>query len=157
MTMRARRPTDETGTEVYTPERRRALFGASPGDRIAVEPATPTQIDGELPTPIASAPTPVEASLPIERSEPIRVISMKNRAQSEPRAEEARVPLHVQLRSMAEVAGMHGRSAGLGHLAPPRDAQQARKRRQHDNVVWVCAAVILACAISLGIWFIAGR
>lgn len=153
--MRARRPTDE-GTEVYTPERQRALFGASPGDRIAVEQATPTQIDGELPTPVASAPTPVEASLPIERSEPIRVISMKNRAQSEPRAEEPRVPLHVQLRSMAEVAG-HGRSAGLGRLAPPRDPQQARRRRQRDNVVWVCAAVILACAISLGIWFIAGR
>jgi len=162
MTMRARRPTDETGTEVYTPERRRALFGASPGDRIA-EQATPTQIDAELPTPVASAPTPVEAAMPVEqappgeRSEPIRVISMKNRAPSEPRVDEPRVPLHVQLRSMAELAGTHGRAAGLGHLAPPRDPQQARKRRQRDNVVWACAAILLACVISLGIWFIAGR
>src|SRR5262245_21414487 len=167
MTTRARRPTDETGTEVYTPETRRALVGASPGDRIA-EQATPTEIDSELPTPVASSPTPVEA-MPVEqatptvvaarpeRSEPIRVISMKNRAPSEPRAEEPRVPLHVQLRSMAEVAGTHGRAAGLGHLAPPRDPQQARRRRQRDNVVWACAAILLACAISLGIWFIAGR
>jgi hypothetical protein len=155
MTMRARRPTDETGTDVYTPEKRRALFGAEPGEP-AVEQATPTEIAaGPLP-PVEQATPTVVAARP-ERSAPIRVISMKNRAQSEPRADEARAPLHVQLRSMAEVAGTHGRAAGLGHLAPPRDPQQARKRRQRDNVVWACAAIILACAISLGIWLIAGR
>lgn len=155
MTMRARRPTEDTGTEVYTPERKRELFGASPGDRIA-EQATPTEVaPGPLP-PVEQA-TPTEVAARPERSEPIRVISMKNRAQSEPRPDEPRVPLHVQLRSMAEVAGTHGRAAGLGHLAPPRDPQQARRRRQRDNVVWACAAILLACAISLGIWFIAGR
>jgi hypothetical protein len=170
MTMRARRPTEDTGTEVYTPERRRELFGASPGDRIA-EQATPTEI-APGPLPPAEQATPTEVAARPERlaampngerpaampnGEPIRVISMKNRAQSEPRADEPRVPLHVQLRSMAEVAGTHDRAAGLGHLAPPRDPQQARRRRQRDNVVWACAAILLACAISLGIWFIAGR
>ena len=175
MTMRARRPTEDTGTEVYDPERRRALFGASPGERIAsasesweqdatevgarsgpAEQTTPTEIAAG-PLPAMEPATPTEIAARPERSEPIRVISMKNRAQSEPRPDEARVPLHVQLRSMAEVAGMHGPTTGLGHLAPPRDPQQARRRRQRDNVVWVCAAIILACAISLGIWFIAGR
>jgi hypothetical protein len=165
MTMRARRPTEDTGTEVYTPERQRELFGASPGDRIA-EQATPTDIapgplppaEQATPTEVAARPERPAAMLPNgEQSEPIRVISMKNRAQSEPRADEPRVPLHVQLRSMAEVAGTHDRAAGLGHLAPPRDPQQARRRRQRDNVVWACAAILLACAISLGIWFIAGR
>ena len=58
---------------------------------------------------------------------------------------------------MAEVAGVHAPAGGLGRLAPPRDPQQARKRRQRDNVVWACVAVLLACAISLGIWLLAGR
>ena len=157
MTTRARRPTDE-GTEVYTAEQQRALFGASPGDRIASASESWDQDATDVgarsgPAVEQATPTEIAAAPP---SEPIRVISMKNRARSEPRAE-PRVPLHVQLRSMAEVAGMHGPSPGLGHLAPPRDPQQARKRRQRDNVVWACVAIILACAVSLGIWLIAGR
>lgn len=200
MTTRARRPTDETGTgtgtDVYTPERQRALFGASPGERIAsaseswdhdatevdargttpadrptlteidaarrtppIEQATPTEIVARRERPAANLPNGERpaANLPNgERSEPIQMISMKNRAASEPRAE-PRVPLHVQLRSMADVAGTRTPAAGLGRLAPPRDALQARKRRQRDNVVWACVAIVLACGISLGIWLIAGR
>ena len=176
MTTRARPPTDEIGTGVYTSERQRALSGASPGDRIGsaseswdhdatdvdargTAPAdrpTLSEIDAARQAPPVEQATPTEIAARPERSAPIRVISMKNRAASEPRPE-PRVPLHVQLRSMAEVAGTHTPAAGLGHLAPPRDPQQARRRRQRDNVVWACVAIILACGISLGIWLIAGR
>jgi hypothetical protein len=151
MTMRARRPTDEwdqDATEVHARAGR------------AVEQATPTHIDaapGSAPAPTEQA-TPTELTARPERSEPIRVISMKDRAAAAPaRPAEPRVPLHVQLRSMADVAGVRGAPGGLGRLAPPRDPQQARKRRQRDNVVWACVAIVLACAISLGIWLIAGR
>jgi hypothetical protein len=95
-----------------------------------------------------------------ERCEPIRVISMKDRADaSAPRnpPDQPRVPLHVQLRSLAEVAGLQDPPAGLGHLAPPRDPRQARKRRQRANVAWGCVALVLACGISLAIWLVAGR
>lgn len=89
--------------------------------------------------------------------EPIRVISMKDRTAAEPAPEAPRAPLHVQLRSMAEVAGTHEPPGGLGHLAPPRDPALARRRRRRDNALWACVALVLASGISLGIWLIAGR
>jgi len=150
--------------------------------RLPVDYATPTHLDpppgtspglpagtssgaATLPgDPVSSGPdrpdaqaVPIERKPRLERSEPIRVISMKDHEASKPRAEEPRVPLHVQLRSMAEVAGLHDAPVGLGNFAPPRDARQARARRLRANVVWACVAIGLACAISLAIWFIAGR
>ena len=181
MTARVRRPTDETGTEVHGAERQRAMFGGSPGDRVGapaeatdrhdswdrdatevgpragappVEQPTPTHID---PRPPVEQGTPTELSARPERSEPIRVFSMKDRTESARPRSEPRVPLHVQLRSMAEVAGLQEPRNALGHLAPPRDPREVRARRRRDNVVWACVAIILACAISLAIWFIAGR
>jgi hypothetical protein len=154
MSPRARRPTDEAVTELRDPDRLPLRIGVRPGDG-AVELATPTQLDPRRPieqgTPTAIAARP-------ERSEPIRVISMKERTTAQlARAEEQRVPLHVQLRSMAEVAGRHDTPAGLGHLAPPRDGREVRARHARANLVWVCAGIVLACAISLAIWFVAGR
>ncbi len=124
--------------------------------------ATPTHIDqgpgGEAPDPPAEQAVPVERKQRLERSEPIRVISMKDHSEpTKPRAEDPRVPLHVQLRSMAEVAGLHDAPVGLGNFAPPRDPRQARARRLRDNVTWAGVAIVLACAIALAIWFIAGR
>ncbi|TMQ10917.1 MAG: hypothetical protein E6J90_31715 [Deltaproteobacteria bacterium] len=161
MTVRARRETDE-GVGVFGPGRRAQ----------AVEQATPTHVDAPISqlsratdAAIAQLPQGVEQATPTElmarpeRSEPIRVISMKERAASQPRGDatpEPRVPLHVQLRTMAEVAGVHDR-ADLGHLAPPRDPRRARARRWRDNVVWGCIALALACGISLVIWLLAGR
>ena len=108
-----------------------------------------SSIDQATPTALTARP---------ERSEPIRAISMKDHA-ARPRiaAEAPRVPLHVQLRTMAEVAGIRDLPSGLGHLAPPRDPRQARKRRQRDNVVWACVAIALAAGIAFAIWLIAGR
>ncbi len=109
-------------------------------------------------------PTPVDHEAPVEpmrgaaRSEPVRVISMKDHPELQrPRPEPLPVPLHVQLRSIADVArGRRDTPVGLGHLAPPRDPREARARRLRDNVVWACVAIVLACAIMLAIWFLAG-
>ncbi len=121
---------------------------------------------GRVPTPhLASLDqaAPTELTARPERSEPLRVISMKDRVEGGvPRAAaEPRVPLHVQLRTMAEVAGVHdpagpGR-ADLGHLAPPHDPRQARMRRRRADLAWACVAVALAGGITLAIWLIAGR
>ncbi|HEU4735185.1 MAG TPA: hypothetical protein VFT22_45150 [Kofleriaceae bacterium] len=118
---------------------------------------TPTQID-PAPAPPDAPAVPKALARGAERSEPIRVISMKD--QAEPRASrdgEPRVPLHVQLRSIAEVAGLHDQAADLGKLAPPRDPREARARRRRDDLIWVGAAVVLAGLITLAIWLIAGR
>jgi hypothetical protein len=174
MTARARRPTQD-GTGVHDHGRRRVLFGASPGDRVAgaseswdhdatevtPRPAQPpAQLSAQSPAqpPIDQA-TPTELTARPERSEPLRVISMKDRTgdDARPRNAEHRVPLHVQLRSMAEVAGLRDPRNALGRLAPPHDPRRARRRRQRDNAMWACVAIVLACGISLGIWLIAGR
>jgi len=169
MSARVRRPTDEVATEIYDPERQRALLGTSlpsadpPASFEPFEDATevtpvpdkPAALD---PGPPAEPAAPTELRQRLERSEPIRVISMKDHAEAaRPRSDDARVPLHVQLRSMAEVAGHNDTPAKLGNFAPPRDPRQARARRVRDNVVWACVAVVLACAISLAIWLVAGR
>jgi hypothetical protein len=99
--------------------------------------------------------TPIEVARP-ERSEPIRVFSMKDQTAPRRRPDEQRAPLHVQLRSLAEVARRNDTPVGLGRLAPPRDPRQARARRLRGNLGWACVALGLAGAISLAIWLAAG-
>ncbi|HMG52181.1 MAG TPA: hypothetical protein VK601_01840 [Kofleriaceae bacterium] len=119
------------------------------------ERGTPTRVDGST-RPVEQG-TPTELVARPERSEPIRVFSMKDRTEAaRPHSDEPRAPLHVQLRAMADVAGLRDTPA-FGHLAPPRDPRQARNRRRRANVAWAGVAVVLACGISLVIWLIAGR
>lgn len=129
-------PTDETPRPVAT-----------------VEQATPTHIEASIPVEQA---TPTEMTARPERSEPIRVISMKDQADARPRSDE-RTALQVQLRSIAEVTRRHDTPVDLGRLAPPHDPRQARTRRLLDNALWASVAIILACAIMLAIWLLAGR
>jgi hypothetical protein len=133
----------------------------------AVEQPTPTQIDersavvgdGGTPTDLGATPErsePVQVIGP-ERSEPVQVISMKAKVEADQaRAAQQRVPLHVQLRSLAEVSGHRTPPAGLGHLAPPRDPRAVRARRVRSNMVRTCVAIALAATIAFAIWFIAG-
>ena len=120
------------------------------------EHETPTRVDAS--TRAVEQGTPTELVARPERSEPIRVFSMKDQTEAaRPHRDEPRAPLHVQLRAMADVAGLCEPQAGLGRLAPPRDPRQARQRRRRANVAWAGVAVVLACGISLVIWLIAGR
>lgn len=187
MTVRSRRSTQEgTGVcnpeqrraLLGTPPRGAAMTapGASQGESwelvtevgprpVAVERETPTRIDTSAPAAAvvaalageAEQATPTELTARPERSEPVRVISMKDQAEARARvAAEPRVPLHVQLRTIAEVAGVHD-AAGLGRLAPPHDPRLARRRRRRANLAWAGVAVVLAAGISIAIWLIAGR
>jgi hypothetical protein len=132
----------------------------------AIEQLTPTQVSSSAPPLPQLSPqtavdqaTPTEVMARAERSEPIRVISKKQRTDDQARKEPTapRVPLHVQLRSMAEVAGLQDPPSSLGHLAPPRDPRQARARRRLNNFVLGLVTVALAGGISLAIWLLAGR
>jgi hypothetical protein len=131
----------------------------------AVEQATPTQIDerspvaGGTPGAFPRAATPIPVARGAERSEPIRVISMKDQTEAQRRpSDEMQAPLHVQLRSLAEVSRHRADTpVGLGHLAPPRDPREVRSRRLRANLGWGCVAIALAAAISFAIWWIAGR
>jgi len=174
MTARSRRPTQE-GVGAASPERRRALLGTPSHGAVVSPPGAASQGESwELITEVTPRPIPVEQATPTELTarpecseptavppgEPLRVISMKAQAEAGAAraalAGEPRVPLHVQLRTMAEVAGVHA-SGGLGRLAPPRDPRQALLRRRRANLAWACIAVVLAGGISLAIWLIAGR
>jgi hypothetical protein len=112
--------------------------------------AEATQVDARRPVE-PGAPTELA---PPERSEPIRVFSMKDRTAPQRRPDAQRPPLHVQLRSLAEVARRN--DTPVGRLAPPRDPRQARARRLRGNLGWACVALGLAAAISLAIWLAAG-
>lgn len=156
-----------------SPEQRRALLGTPPNGAVVSTPGAATEGESwELVTEVTPGPVVVEQATPTELtarpecsepnaappSESLRMISMKAQAEAGAvrAAAEPRVPLHVQLRTMAEAAGVH-EAAGLGRLAPPRDPQQARMRRRRADLAWACVAVVLAGGISLAIWLIAGR
>ena len=69
----------------------------------------------------------------------------------------ARAIPQVKLRSMDEVRAERAQSPAqaLGYFAPPRDAAEVRSRRRGEVVVWASVCVMLACAVALGIWFLA--
>ncbi|HSS01683.1 MAG TPA: hypothetical protein VLM79_31705 [Kofleriaceae bacterium] len=151
MTDRSRRPTDKIG------ERFEGDVASRPTLQV-IDDAAATRVDlpQSGPRPIEQA-TPTEVTARAERSEPLRMISMKDAsAPRKPRTDERRA-VKVQLRSIAEARRHDTPPVGLGHLAPPRDPKKARNRRLVDNVIWGCIAIMLACAIMLAIWLVAGR
>jgi hypothetical protein len=137
---------DEPPTKIYDPD-------GSRGVPTRKQKPTAKGIGGKPPVrpPVIETPTDLDAR------EPIHVISMKTPAGVvAERKGVARRELAVKLRSMAEVR-RHDTPVDLGRLAPPRDPRQARARRVSDVVIWACAAIILACGVTLAIWFLARR
>jgi hypothetical protein len=130
---------------------------ASPTAAAELSAPAPPEKPEPAARPRSEPAAPTELAAPAERSAPIRVISMKDRTGPRPVVDEARPPLHVQLRAMAEVTGIPNTPNSLGRLAPPRDARQARWRRRRANLAWALVALALAAGIALAIWLIAGR
>jgi hypothetical protein len=123
-----------------------------------MEPAPSGAAAPAVPRPPVLPAAPAERRRELQRSEPIRVISMKDQAEAQkPRRDDPRAQLQVQLRSLAEVRGRSDTPVRLGNLAPPRDPRQARARRMRDNVIWAGVAIALACVIALAIWLVARR
>jgi hypothetical protein len=104
-----------------------------------------------------TAPPDGQAPVPRDRSEPMRVISMKTPADldAEEKEKAQRVLPVVKLRAISDLH--HTPPRGMGNLAPPRDPREARSRRVRDNVIWGSLAVILASIVTLAIWFLARR
>jgi hypothetical protein len=171
MTARSRPPTDEhEPTEIYDGQQRRPRTPTKKG--AGVEIATPTSVDPpprQQPERAASEGGSPRMTRGAERSEPMVVISMKGpgagaagAAKASAEASSAPVPAKLQprLRNLSEVSPQRRTAAtppgGLGYLAPPRDPREARTRRWRDYVLWGSVVVILAGAVMLGVWFLAG-
>jgi hypothetical protein len=103
---------------------------------------TARQPNREIPAP------PVVPAAPV-----IKAISMKTPGDVKREMPESEMP-HVKLRAMSEVTRAQT-PQNLGHLAPPYDPNEARKRSARDLAIWACVGIILACAIALVVWFAA--
>lgn len=103
-------------------------------------------------------------------AEPLRVVSMKTPGVRAHRTAgpapgdvpsgragaPGRAPQPVpRIRALSEVNAHATPPRGLGNLAPPRDPKESRARRVRDAVIWGSVAVILACGVTLAIWFLA--
>lgn len=141
---RQRPPTDELQTEVYgSPPRARAVKSTKKGfESGEIEIGTPTQIDP-----------------PKERSEPIRVISMKTPAEiaAEKRAKLEAKQHKAEIRALSDVRQNATPPRGMGYLAPPADPRERNVRKLRDWLIWGSVLVIISCAVMLGVWFLAGN
>ena len=101
--------------------------------------------------------TDVYDPLQSKKSAPMQAISMKTPGQPRAQEEPTKTPAvpRPKLRAMSEVA--HAKPPqNLGNLAPPYDPNAARMRSMQDYIIWGCVAVIIASAITLVVWFVAG-
>ncbi len=140
---------DDTARRTKAPTQRGHDGAAGPAPRAANPRALP------LAAPYPSVIQPAAEPPPHDRSEPMRVISMKTPADLEKAEKAQRVLPVVKLRAISEIHQTPAR--GMGNLAPPRDPREVRSRRLRDNVIWGSVAVILASIVTLAIWFLARR
>ena len=138
---RQRPPTDELKTEIYDSQQRARMpkptkRGHGSGE---IEIGTPTEIDPPRK----------------ERSEPIRVISMKTPAEIAAEKKQAKKQ-EAKIRPLSEVIRMDQTPPrGMGNLAPPANARERNVRRLRDWLIWGSVLVIIACTVMLGVWFLA--
>ncbi len=144
-----RPPTDESKTDLYDSQQR--TRGKSPTKRghesgeQTLDIGTPTAID------------PPRA----ERSEPIRVISMKARedtADGEPKQKREAKQHRPAIRALSDVIGKNATPPrGMGNLAPPMNQKEHNVRKLRDWLIWGSVLVMISCVVMLGVWFLAGR
>jgi hypothetical protein len=141
---RQRPPTDEQKTSIYDSQSGKRTKGVTKKGFESGELAIPT-------------PTTVDA-VPRDKSEPIRVISMKAPADAEKQKVAGKQHKAARIRPLSEVRPQHNTPPrGMGYLAPPADARQARGRKLRDWLLWGSVLVIISCVVMLGVWFLAGR
>lgn len=151
---RQRPPTDELRTEIYDSQQRargikQTKKGFESGDitvpePTAVEIGTPTEIDPPRK----------------ERSEPLRVISMKTPAElaAERTAKPEAKQHKAEIRALSDVIRHNATPPrGMGRLAPPANAKERNVRKLRDWLIWGSVLVIISCVVMLAVWFLAGR
>jgi hypothetical protein len=144
---RQRPPTDELKTAIYDSQQRaRAKSPTKKGfesGQHTLDIGTPTEIDPPRK----------------ERSEPIRVISMKSPADLAADKKKPEAKQHnVAFRAMSDVAGQRSTPPrGMGNLAPPVNQKERNVRKLRDWLIWGSVLVIISCVVMLAVWFLAGR
>ena len=144
---RKRPPTDELETELYDSQQRtRAAKPTKRGHESGVQTldiGTPTEIDPP----------------PKERSEPIRVISMKTPAEVAAEKKKVAAKTHKpEIRALSDVVGRNATPPrGMGNLAPPMNQKERNVRRLREWLIWGSVLVIISCVVMMGVWFLAGR
>ena len=100
--------------------------------------------------------TPTEIDPPRkERSEPIRVISMKTPAELAAEKKQAK-KRDVKIRALSEVIRPDQTPPrAMGNLAPPVDLRERNVRKLRDWLIWGSVLVIISCTVMLGVWFLA--
>ena len=138
---RQRPPTDELKTEIYDSQQGRRMQrptkrGHGSGE---IEIGTPTEIDPPRK----------------DRSEPIRVISMKTPAEIAAEKKQAKKQ-EVKIRAISDVIRPDQTPPrAMGNLAPPANARERNVRKLRDWLIWGSVLVIIACTVMLGVWFLA--
>ena len=142
---RQRPPTDELKTEIYDSQQRaRAAKPTKRGHQSGdIEIGTPTEIDPPRK----------------ERSEPIRVISMKTPAEVAAEKQKLGAKQHkAEIRALSDVVRQNATPPrGMGYLAPPANQKERNVRKLRDWLIWGSVLVIISCVVMLGVWFLAGR
>ena len=142
---RQRPPTDELKTEIYDSQQRSR----------AAKPTKRGHNSGEI-----EIGTPTEIDPPTERSEPIRVISMKTPAEvaAERKKKHTAKQHRAEIRALSDVVGNNSTPPrGMGYLAPPANQKERNVRKLRDWLIWGSVLVIISCIVMLGVWFLAGR
>ena len=156
MSARQRPPTDELKTSIYDSQRPRAKSATKKGFESG---EIPTKVDRpqtlELETPTDIDPPRNRAN---ERSEPIRVISMKTPGEGAADKKREAKQHKPAIRALSDVLPRHATPPqGMGRLAPPADPRQARARKLRDGLIWGSVLVIISCVVMLAVWFLAGN
>lgn len=140
-----------------TEEQRTSIYDSNAGKRAKSETRKGFE-SGQITAPIVpEIGTPTQIDPPRERSEPIRVISMKSPA--EIAAEKKQAKKHnVEIRALSDVVRQHQTpTRGMGYLAPPADPKERQVRKVRDWLIWGSVLVIISCAVMLAVWFLATR
>ncbi len=124
------------------------------------KPATQRGHDtSSRPTSRRSQPPPVREVAARDRSEPMRMISMKTPAEIPDKRLEISPNPHVgppRVRRMSEVHKTPPRGV-MGNFAPPRDVKEVRIRRLRDLVFWSLAVVVIGSLAMLAVVLLARR
>jgi hypothetical protein len=138
-----------------TDEQRTSIYDSQAGKRTKAETRKGFE-SGSIPT-IPEIGTPTQIDPPRERSEPMRMISMKSPA--EMAAEKKQAKQHnVEIRALSDVVRKNQTPPrGLGNLAPPADPKERQNRKVRDWLIWGSVLVIISCVVMLAVWFLATR
>ena len=143
---RKRPPTDELKTEIYDSQQR-------------IRPKPSTKRGHESGEQTLDIGTPTAVDPPRERSEPIRVISMKTPAEVAAEKKKVAAKQHrPEIRGLSDVVGNNATPPrGMGYLAPPVNQKERNVRKLRDWLIWGSVLVIISCVVMMGVWFLAGR